>query len=99
MSTTEFISGWIGGALGILSTHPIDTVRVRIQFACQYKPNVTYYTVITEIKNTIGFRGLYRGVLPPVTFRGLAMGLNRTGYNTSEKYFKSRSKKTNLNDV
>ena len=39
----EFASGWIGGALGIFVTHPIDTVRVRLQHAATNgKTGVTY---------------------------------------------------------
>lgn len=77
----EFASGWIGGALGIFVTHPIDTVRVRLQHAATNgKTGVTYSSIINNIRRTIGVKGLFRGVLPPVTLRGVSMGMNRAGY-------------------
>ncbi|XP_073460999.1 solute carrier family 25 member 45 isoform X2 [Aquarana catesbeiana] len=36
MSFTEFIAGWISGALGLVVGHPIDTVKVRIQTQSGY---------------------------------------------------------------
>ena len=86
----DFVSGWIGGALGIASTHPIDTVRVRMQNASRFHSNVTYASLLANIKNTIGIKGLYRGVLPPVTCRGISMGMNRSAYNSAEKYFTNK---------
>ena len=88
--SVDFISGWIGGALGIGATHPLDTLRVRMQNASRYQSNVTYYSLLTQIKHTIGIRGLYRGVLPPVTCRGISMGMNRSAYNSAEKYFTNK---------
>ena len=76
----DFIGGWIGGSLGILLTHPIDTVRVRMQYASPYS-NITYRQVIQNIHRTIGVKGIFRGVLPPMAFRGFSMALNRAGYN------------------
>tara|TARA_B100002049_G_C16077276_1_gene375629 strand:+ start:620 stop:1450 length:831 start_codon:yes stop_codon:yes gene_type:complete len=78
----DFVSGWIGGSLGILLTHPIDTVRVRMQYASQSPySNITYRHVIQNIHRTIGIKGIFRGVLPPMALRGFSMALNRTGYN------------------
>jgi len=78
----EFASGWVGGSLGILLTHPIDTVRVRMQYASQSPhSNITYKQVIKNIQRTIGIRGIFRGVIPPMTLRGFSMALNRAGYN------------------
>ena len=60
--SNEFSGGWLGGAMGILITHPIDTVRVRLQYAATNgRPNVTYSSVIRNIRNTIGLQGLFRG--------------------------------------
>jgi hypothetical protein len=78
----DFVSGWIGGSLGILLTHPIDTVRVRMQYASQSPySNITYRHIIQNIHRTIGMKGIFRGVLPPMAFRGFSMALNRAGYN------------------
>ncbi|XP_018409812.1 PREDICTED: solute carrier family 25 member 45 isoform X3 [Nanorana parkeri] len=36
MLYTEFIAGWISGALGLVVGHPVDTVKVRIQTQSRY---------------------------------------------------------------
>ena len=89
----EFAGGWIGGALGILVTHPIDTVRVRLQHAATNgKTGVTYSSIINNIRRTIGVKGLFRGVLPPVTLRGVSMGMNRAGYEFASKITEGQDK-------
>tara|TARA_B100000745_G_scaffold284000_1_gene218388 strand:- start:103 stop:945 length:843 start_codon:yes stop_codon:yes gene_type:complete len=89
----EFASGWIGGALGIFVTHPIDTIRVRLQHAATNgKPEITYSSIINNIRRTIGVKGLFRGVLPPVTLRGASMGMNRAGYEFASKITEGQNK-------
>tara|TARA_B100001013_G_scaffold67003_1_gene35022 strand:+ start:1505 stop:2347 length:843 start_codon:yes stop_codon:yes gene_type:complete len=89
----EFAGGYIGGALGILVTHPIDTVRVRLQHAATNgKTGVTYSSIINNIRRTIGIKGLFRGVLPPVTLRGFSMGMNRAGYEFASKITEGQDK-------
>ncbi len=91
--SNEFSSGLLGGSAGILLTHPIDTVRVRLQYAATNgRPNVTYSSVIKNIRNTIGVRGLFRGILPPVTLRGMSMGMNRAGYEFASKITEDQNK-------
>jgi solute carrier family 25 carnitine/acylcarnitine transporter 20/29 len=47
---TEFISGIFGGITGILLSHPIDTIRIRIQTQTQ----------------PLHLNGLYKGIIPPL---------------------------------
>jgi len=58
--------------MGILATHPIDTVRVRV--ILQRK---SFASLMKEIFHKSGILGFFSGVIPPVTIRGLAFGTNR----------------------
>lgn len=49
---TDFISGMVGGASGVLCSHPFDTIRVRYQCL---SPGQRIYC-----------SGVYRGVIPPL---------------------------------
>lgn len=75
-------AGILGGAAGILTTHPIDTLRVRM-----IKNNISVLEANRSIFGVTGFRGYWSGVLPPVTIRGGAFGLNRLGYNFGRRNF------------
>jgi len=66
------LCGILGGSAGILVTHPIDTVRVRV--ILQRK---SFLSLMKEIFHKNGILGFFSGVIPPVTIRGLAFGTNR----------------------
>lgn len=66
------LCGILGGSMGILVTHPIDTVRVRV--ILQRK---SFLSLMKEIFLKSGILGFFSGVIPPVTIRGLAFGTNR----------------------
>lgn len=66
------LCGILGGSMGILVTHPIDTVRVRV--ILQRK---SFASIAKEIFAKSGILGFFSGVIPPVTIRGLAFGTNR----------------------
>jgi len=83
----DFSSGWIGGAVCVAATHPLDTLQVRMQTTSRYHANVSYAQILQQITKASGIKGLYRGILPPVAFRGVSMGMNRFAYNVAEKYF------------
>lgn len=80
----ELASGWLGGAAGVLCSHPLDTARVRIQLA---RPNesVGLLPVLRDCVRREGFAGLFRGIASPLvcvgiwkatTFAGNAAALN-----------------------
>jgi len=63
-TTLDLVSGSIGGIAGTIVGHPFDTVKVRLQTGqCG---NCAATTIAKKILKREGFRGLYRGVLPPV---------------------------------
>lgn len=93
----NFLSGGVGGMCLVVSGHPFDLIKVRIQAA---KPG-EYAGITDVVKKTIakdGMSGLYRGMLPPligvtpifaVVFWGYDMGQKLArmpfGQSASEK--------------
>jgi len=84
-----FVSGWAGGAVGILVTHPLDSIRVVKQYQARVcRNNVRYHEIIRHIRYVHGVSGFFRGVIPPTVLRGLAVSANRAGYNLGLQLFK-----------
>jgi len=84
-----FLSGWVGGAVGIMATHPLDSIRVVKQYQARVcKNNVRYHDIIMHIRYVHGVSGFYRGVIPPTVLRGLGVSANRAGYNLGLHLFK-----------
>jgi len=84
-----FVSGWVGGAVGIMATHPLDSIRVVKQYQARVcKNNVRYHEIIRHIRYVHGVSGFYRGVIPPTVLRGLGVSANRAGYNLGLHLFK-----------
>jgi len=84
----ETASGWIGGSVGIALTHPIDSIRVSKQYQSRISSmNMSYYQILKHIKQTHGFSGFYRGLLPPTVLRGGCLAANRCGYNLGMRAF------------
>jgi len=87
-------SGYIGGAIGIALTHPLDSVRVTKQYQARFsKNNLNYIQIFRQIRCTHGFAGFYRGILPPTVLRGAGMAANRTGYNIGLQLFEGEQVK------
>lgn len=60
----DLVSGSLGGIAGTVIGHPFDTVKVRIQTSNSSQRSAL--DIFRSIMKNEGFRGLYRGVLPPV---------------------------------
>jgi len=90
----DMTSGWVGGAVGIALTHPLDSIRVTKQYQDRLsKNNLNYFQIFRQIRCTHGFSGFYRGVLPPTVLRGVGMATNRIGYNVGLQLFKGEQVK------
>lgn len=86
----SFLSGGFGGVCAVLTGHPFDLVKVRLQTGM-------YDLAITCVKDTIkkdGPAGLYRGVMPPligvtpmfaVSFWGYDLGKQIVGNFTGKE--------------
>jgi len=65
----ELSAGGMGGAVGILATQPLDTVRIRLQNSA-----LGYQGLVHCTRSTVqleGIRGLYKGVCSPLATVGL----------------------------
>ena len=51
----DFISGSLGGLMGVLISHPIDTIKTRVQIGSA-----------NNIKSAIKMGNYYSGIKPPL---------------------------------
>ncbi|CAB0014973.1 unnamed protein product [Nesidiocoris tenuis] len=71
ISTCEFLSGWVSGVLGIMTGHPLDTVKVRQQISKDK-------SLTGNLKATYkyeGIRGFYKGMFFPTLSAGVLNAL------------------------
>ena len=59
--TDVFVCGWIGGATGVLVSHPLDTLRVLVQTT-----NTTLLGAANNLHYTEGILGFFKGLLSPL---------------------------------
>jgi len=84
----EFVSGWVGGACGVATTHPIDSVKTSKQYYARItKKDLNYFEIIKHTYSKHGTAGFYRGIIPPTVLRGFGVAANRTGYNVGLMLF------------
>uniref|UniRef100_A0A1B0A4R9 Mitochondrial basic amino acids transporter n=1 Tax=Glossina pallidipes TaxID=7398 RepID=A0A1B0A4R9_GLOPL len=69
--TLDFIAGCLGGAAGVLVSHPLDTIKVHLQTQSpkEIKYHGTWHCLKTIVKEE-GIHGLYKGMTSPLA--GLA---------------------------
>jgi len=72
----SFLAGWVGGASSVFFSHPLDTVKVRLQTTANHQGTLQC------LKQTIkreGVRGLYKGMAFPLccfsTYNAVAFGI------------------------
>ena len=73
MTTVELVAGGIAGAMGILLTQPMDTIRIRLQ-----DPKLSYGGIGGCAVDTVraeGIRGLFKGVGSPMLTVGIMNAL------------------------
>ncbi|TPX41254.1 hypothetical protein SeMB42_g05651 [Synchytrium endobioticum] len=81
ISPLDFISGTIGGAAGVLSGHPLDTAKVRIQVdPLKYKTTIQTLRTIVKEERAIG---LFKGMTSPLVGAGLINAVLFGVYGTS----------------
>ena len=78
----ETFSGVIGGATGVLLSHPFDTLRVHIQ-SLEKKPKIFEYA--QNLIKTKGALSLYRGLVPPLIGMGIEKGTVFSAYSFAKK--------------
>jgi hypothetical protein len=72
---SDFISGSIGGLVGVLISHPIDTIKTRVQI----NPSL-------NVKNAIKMGNFYSGIKPPLLGIPLEKSIVFGFYNLSKNY-------------
>ncbi|CAI2375058.1 unnamed protein product [Moneuplotes crassus] len=76
----DVFCGSVGGLAGTILSHPFDTVRIRLQLQCsiqkQYSGILDCGMQILKAEN---FRGLYKGVVPPIVFQSPTYALLFSG--------------------
>lgn len=72
----SFLAGWVGGASSVFFSHPLDTVKVRLQ------TTKTHKGTLDCLKQTLkreGVRGLYKGMAFPLccfsSYNAVAFGI------------------------
>ncbi|CAE7677193.1 SLC25A29 [Symbiodinium pilosum] len=60
----DFFGGTVGGMIAILSGHPLDTAKTRIQAMARFEGYGTW-RVLSDTARVEGFRALYRGMSVP----------------------------------
>lgn len=68
--------------MGILVTHPLDTLRVHIQTNPQH---LSVRELAKKIYRQKGYKGFFSGVVPPVVLRGIPFAVNREVYARMRK--------------
>lgn len=85
----SFAAGGFGGICAVLTGHPFDLVKVRLQTGL-YKSSVQ---CVKETISKDGLRGLYRGVLPPLLGVTPMFAVSFWGYDVGKKLVSSFSGK------
>lgn len=62
----EFLGGTAGGLAGVLSGHPADTIRVRLQTDVGVGKYSGFFDCARKTLSHETFRGLYKGLVPPL---------------------------------
>ncbi|EER36140.1 mitochondrial carnitine carrier [Candida tropicalis MYA-3404] len=81
----SFAAGGFGGICAVLTGHPFDLVKVRLQTGL-YKSSVQ---CVKETISKDGLRGLYRGVLPPLLGVTPMFAVSFWGYDVGKKLVSS----------
>jgi len=59
-------AGTIGGVAGIMTGHPLDTIKVRLQTQCHTLKSQGAFHSFKQIAQSEGVRGFYKGMLSPI---------------------------------
>jgi len=62
----DFVAGCVGGAAGCLASHPLDTVKVRLQ-CCQAATSLGTWQCFRQIVQNESFGALYKGLVSPLS--------------------------------
>lgn len=84
----SFLAGGFGGICAVLSGHPFDLIKVRLQTS----PKGTYAGALDAVKKTVahdGLKGLYRGVGAPLVGVTPMFAVSFWGYDLGQRVVRS----------
>jgi len=87
----EFIAGGAAGAVGIFVGFPFDLIKVNMQ--CHSDQYRNSWQCFRSIIGESGFKGLFRGCLPPVVTQGAINSLLFAGESTAMKLLQPELKR------
>eukprot|EP00924_Labyrinthula_sp_SR-Ha-C_P016077 snap_masked-scaffold_4-processed-gene-18.38-mRNA-1 protein AED:0.03 eAED:0.03 QI:0/-1/0/1/-1/1/1/0/274 len=62
----EFLSGGLAGGCGLITVHPIDTIRIRLQNSSGSSLKTTLSREVARLLKHEGTKGLFKGVASPL---------------------------------
>ncbi|XP_015117777.1 congested-like trachea protein [Diachasma alloeum] len=85
-----FISGGVGGIFTVITGHPLDTIKVRLQTAPKPAPGESplykgTWDCATKTVTKEGLRGLYKGMGAPLTGVAPIFAMSFLGYGVGKK--------------
>eukprot|EP01084_Bolivina_argentea_P215486 365845_1 len=87
----DFVAGCISGMAGIISTQPLDTIRIRCQLLKHQNKSVFQH--FQSIRVHEGIRGLFRGVASPTLTVGLMNAILFQTYESSKSIISTYTNK------
>lgn len=87
----SFAAGGFGGVCAVLTGHPFDLMKVRLQT----NQAASLKQAVTQTLKADGLRGFYRGVTPPLVGVTPMFAVSFWGYDTGKKIVSSFSDTTN----
>merc|ERR1712106_604254 len=82
----NFLAGGVGGMCTVLSGHPFDTIKVRLQTQSSEKPLYTgTVDCVTKTVKNEGFKALYKGMGAPLVGVAPIFALSFMGFGIGKK--------------
>lgn len=97
-AVAELTSGGVAGAVGIVVTQPLDTIRIRLQNPVlglsMGKPFTGIYNCATLTMRNEGIRGLFKGVASPTLTSGAMNAILFFSYDCATNTIQKLSRRT-----
>lgn len=93
---TELVAGGVAGAAGIVSTQPLDTVRIRMQTLPNQGSGSPLLGCLRSTFRGEGLRGFYKGVASPTFTVGLMNSVLFLSYEKASAALRERNNSASL---
>eukprot|EP00871_Galdieria_phlegrea_P005455 jgi/Galph1/5910/GphlegSOOS_G4574.1 len=96
---TQFLSGALSGMIADCATHPLDTIRVRVQCVRKTACKPSSLEIFKACMQQESWRGLYRGFSAVLTFSIPAHALYFSAYENSKRLLEKQGMNQELSPV